>query len=147
MRLGMRPTHFQPGSEWSKLRSLYRNSPVTASSDASEGLKIHERHRHRYEVNPAYVSTLASYGLDFIGKDDQAERMEILELKDHPWFVGVQYHPEYQSRVLKPSRPYLGFLAASAGCLDEVMLGLGGQEGGVKVGKELGEIHLSTTEL
>ena len=47
--------------------------------------------------------------------------MEILELKDHPWFVGVQFHPEYLSRVLEPSRPYLGFVAAASGCLAEVV--------------------------
>lgn len=47
--------------------------------------------------------------------------MEILELQGHPYFVGVQFHPEYLSRVLEPSKPYLGFVAASAGCLDEVI--------------------------
>lgn len=47
--------------------------------------------------------------------------MEILELKDHPWFVGTQYHPEYLSRVLRPSKPYLGFVAASAGCLKDML--------------------------
>jgi CTP synthase len=46
--------------------------------------------------------------------------MEIVELREHPWFVGVQFHPEYLSRVLKPSPPYLGFVAASAGLLDQV---------------------------
>ena len=46
--------------------------------------------------------------------------MEVIEIKDHPWFVGVQFHPEYLSRVLDPSRPYLGFVAASAGMLDEI---------------------------
>ena len=46
--------------------------------------------------------------------------MEIIELEDHPWFVGVQFHPEYLSRVLVPSKPYLGFIAASAGILGEV---------------------------
>ncbi|RMZ68017.1 CTP synthase [Pyrenophora seminiperda CCB06] len=82
MRLGLRPTLFQPGSEWSRLRALY------AGKD-----EILERHRHRYEV---------------------------IEIKDHPWYVGVQFHPEYLSRVLDPSRPYLGFVAASAGMLDEI---------------------------
>lgn len=86
------------------------------SSEAGE-MVIHERHRHRYEVNPACISALEDQGLQFIAKDDKAERMEILELRDHPWFVGVQFHPEYISKVLKPSRPILGFLAASAGCL------------------------------
>ncbi|KAE8454040.1 CTP synthase ura7 [Mollisiaceae sp. DMI_Dod_QoI] len=154
MRLGMRPTHFQPGSQWSKLHSLYLKSstispsplssgwssgesiPATTDSiassiratkeitDGAEGLMVTERHRHRYEVNPDYISTLEKHGLIFVGKDDKGERMEVLELKDHPWFVGVQFHPEYLSKVLKPSRPYLGFLAASAGCLDQVMADL-----------------------
>lgn len=110
MRLGRRPTLFQPGSEWSKLRALYSDK---------DGV-IEERHRHRYEVNPEYIERLEAAGLSFVGKDDQGIRMEIVEIKDHPWFVGVQFHPEYLSRVLDPSRPYLGFIAASAGCLDEI---------------------------
>lgn len=109
MRLGLRPTEFQPGSEWSKLRALY-----------SERKEIHERHRHRYEVNPEYIDRLTEGGLNFVGKDDKGERMEVVELKEHPWFVGVQYHPEYLSRVLSPSRPYLGFVAAAAKCLEKV---------------------------
>ncbi|KAL8689644.1 MAG: hypothetical protein Q9218_004730 [Villophora microphyllina] len=142
MRLGLRNTIFQENSGFSKLRALYESeAPQTnglpAASDAttvatadgeptakpSPSLPpiISERHRHRYEVNPKYVASMASEGLDFIGKDESGERMEILELKDHPWFVGVQYHPEYLSRVLRPSMPYLGFVAAAAGCLDEIM--------------------------
>lgn len=106
---GLRPTHFQPGSEWSKLRALYGYVDV-----------VEERHRHRYEVNPDYCDRLEAAGLNFIGKDDTGNRMEIVELKDHPWYVGVQFHPEYQSKVLNPSTPYLGFFAASAGILDQV---------------------------
>ncbi|KAB2578353.1 putative ctp synthase protein [Lasiodiplodia theobromae] len=109
MRLGLRPTIFQPGSEWSRLRALYGEAP-----------QIMERHRHRYEVNPEYIERLEKGGLNFVGKDEKGERMEIIELKDHRFFVGVQYHPEYLSRVLEPSRPYLGFVAASADCLKEV---------------------------
>ncbi|KAF2751108.1 CTP synthase [Sporormia fimetaria CBS 119925] len=109
MRLGLRPTLFQPGSEWSRLRALYEGKE-----------EILERHRHRYEVNPAYIDRIEQGGLAFIGKDDRHERMEVVEIKDHPWFVGVQFHPEYLSRVLDPSRPYLGFIAASAGLLDEL---------------------------
>ncbi|EXJ82732.1 CTP synthase [Capronia epimyces CBS 606.96] len=108
MRLGLRPTLFQEGSEWSRLRKLYNNAP-----------SVHERHRHRYEVNPEYVERLSEAGMSFIGKDDKGERMEIVELKDHPFFVGVQFHPEYLSRVLQPSPPYLGFVAASAGLLEQ----------------------------
>ncbi|KAK1846451.1 ctp synthase [Colletotrichum chrysophilum] len=110
MRLGLRPTEFQPGSEWSKLRKLY-----------GEAQSVEERHRHRYEANPAHVEKLQEAGLNFVGKDETGERMEIFELKDHPYFVGTQFHAEYQSKVLNPSRPYLGFIAAAAGCLDEVI--------------------------
>ncbi len=145
MRLGLRQTCFQPNSEWSKLRALYgetvaaskeesvepeinmtvngttANGAITTKPDPSAPPSISERHRHRYEVNPAFIDKLSSHGLSFIGKDDTSERMEILELKDHPWFVGTQYHPEYLSRVLRPSKPYLGFVAASAGCLKDML--------------------------
>lgn len=66
------------------------------------------------------IDQLEKAGLPFIGKDVKGERMEIIELPDHPWFVGVQFHPEYLSRVLSPSKVFLGFFAAAAGCLDEV---------------------------
>jgi CTP synthase len=140
MRLGLRPTYFQKGSGWSKIRALYSaqsnkthhdksftNGSVTNGTDVTPpphdpvAPVILERHRHRYEVNPAYIEKLTAQGLQFIGKDDKGERMEIIELKDHPWFVGVQFHPEYLSRVLDPSKPYLGFVAASAGCLDALL--------------------------
>lgn len=108
MRLGRRATHFQDGSEWSKLRALYQQKDID------------ERHRHRYEVNPEYIATFEGKGLNFIGKDDEGKRMEVVEIKDHPWFVGVQFHPEYLSRVLDPSKPYLGLVAAASGCLESI---------------------------
>lgn len=110
MRLGLRPTVWQPNSDWSRLKALY-------GTDTSS---ILERHRHRYEVNPDYIEALEAKGLNFIGKDTEGVRMEIIEMKEHPWFVGVQFHPEYLSRVLEPSKPYLGFVAASAGMLKEM---------------------------
>jgi CTP synthase len=110
MRLGTKTTLFQPGSEWSKLRALYGDHDV-----------MEERHRHRYEVNPDYIAELEAAGLNFIGKDETGKRMEVVELKDHPFFVGVQAHPEFTSRVLAPSPTYLGFVAASAGCLDQII--------------------------
>ncbi|KAK6958125.1 CTP synthase [Daldinia eschscholtzii] len=110
MRLGTKATHFQAGSEWSKLRALYGDATV-----------MEERHRHRYEVNPDYIEELEKAGLNFVGKDESGKRMEVVELKDHPFFVGVQAHPEFTSRVLAPSPTYLGFMAASTGCLDEVI--------------------------
>lgn len=92
-----------------------------SSSSEPTPLIINERHRHRWEVNPAYVEMLEDAGLNFVGRDDSGKRMEILELKDHPFFVGVQFHPEYLSRVLRPSKPFLGLVAASAGILPEIM--------------------------
>lgn len=110
MRLGKHPCIFQEKTEWSRLRALYGASVS----------QIEERHRHRYEVNPTFIDQIEKAGLSFIGKDIKGERMEIVEIKDHPWFVGVQFHPEYLSRVLSPSKAFLGFFAAAAGCLDEV---------------------------
>ena len=109
MRLGKRRTIFQPNTEWSWLRKLY-----------GEKQDIWERHRHRYEVNPKLVETLEKAGLIFVGKDDTGDRMEVIELKDHKWYVGVQFHPEYLSRVLTPSKTFLGFFAAAAGCLENI---------------------------
>ncbi|KDQ60060.1 hypothetical protein JAAARDRAFT_594888 [Jaapia argillacea MUCL 33604] len=105
MRLGLRPTVFEPGTEtWSKARKLYGGAG-----------KIWERHRHRYEVNPEYVEALNKSGCTFVGKDEKGERMQILELKDHPFFMGFQAHPEFCTRPLNPSPPFLGFVAASSG--------------------------------
>lgn len=109
MRLGKRRTAFQPDTEWSRLRKLY-----------GQKADIWERHRHRYEVNPEMVESLEKDGLMFVGKDETGERMEIIELKDHKWYVGVQFHPEYLSRVLAPSKTFLGFVAAAAGCLEGI---------------------------
>ncbi|XP_017472689.1 PREDICTED: CTP synthase [Rhagoletis zephyria] len=100
MRLGRRTTIFS--DENSVIKMLYGN-PKT----------VDERHRHRYEVNPKYVSTLEEHGMRFVGYDDEKRRMEIVELRDHPYFVATQYHPEYLSRPLKPSPPFLGLILAS----------------------------------
>ncbi|RYP21445.1 hypothetical protein DL765_002235 [Monosporascus sp. GIB2] len=110
MRLGLHKTIFEEDTQWSKLRALYGGGKV-----------VEERHRHRYEVNPQYVERLVKAGMNFIGKDTKGERMGVFELKDHPYYIGTQFHAEYQSRVLDPSKPYLGFVAASIGCLDEVL--------------------------
>ncbi|CAI5759879.1 unnamed protein product [Candida verbasci] len=110
MRLGIHETKFVEDSNWSILKKLYGNSNA-----------VYERHRHRYEVNPLLIEEIENKGLKFIGKDESGKRMEIIELKDHKFFVGTQYHPEYLSKVLDPSRPFLGLIAASAGILDDVL--------------------------
>jgi CTP synthase len=81
---------------------------------------IHERHRHRHEANPSWITTLEEVGLAFVGRDDKEVRMEVIELKDKNWFVGFQFNPEHFSRVLNPSRPYLGLIATCFGSLDQI---------------------------
>ncbi|KAI4501870.1 hypothetical protein M0802_003205 [Mischocyttarus mexicanus] len=78
---------------------------------------IEERHRHRYEVNPEYIKILDDAGLTFVGIDENNDRMEILELFDKTYYVATQFHPEYLSRPLKPSPPFLGLILASIGKL------------------------------
>ncbi len=70
-----------------------------------------ERHRHRYEVNPEYIEQLESAGLRFSGRANN--RMEILELDDHPFFFGTQFHPEFRSRPGRASPPFVGLLDAA----------------------------------
>jgi CTP synthase len=76
---------------------------------------IIERHRHRYEVNPDYIDALQRDGFFFTGVDDSGLRMECVERRDHPFFLAVQYHPEFQSHPHSPSPPYLAFVQAAAG--------------------------------
>ncbi|CAA3022627.1 CTP synthase 1-like [Olea europaea var. sylvestris] len=108
MRLGSRRTHFQSTSSTSC--KLYGSKSF-----------IDERHRHRYEVNPDMVQQLEDAGLSFTGKDESGDRMEIIELPSHPFFIGVQFHPEYKSRPGKPSALFLGFIAAACGQLDTLL--------------------------
>mmetsp|Transcript_3251 Transcript_3251/g.5680 ORF Transcript_3251/g.5680 Transcript_3251/m.5680 type:complete len:627 (+) Transcript_3251:424-2304(+) len=83
-------------------------------------LEVHERHRHRYEINPKMVDSLEKVGAHFVGQDETGQRMEILELKEHPFFLATQYHPEYKTRAGRPSPPFLGFfMAASRQPLDK----------------------------
>ncbi|XWS10520.1 hypothetical protein CRYUN_Cryun38cG0001700 [Craigia yunnanensis] len=82
---------------------------------------VDERHRHRYEVNPEMISELEAAGLSFVGRDESGRRMEIVELPSHPYFIGVQFHPEFKSRPGKPSALFSGLIAASCGQLDSLL--------------------------
>uniref|UniRef100_A0A673LJK3 CTP synthase n=1 Tax=Sinocyclocheilus rhinocerous TaxID=307959 RepID=A0A673LJK3_9TELE len=104
MRLGKRRTIFKTKN--SILRKLYGDVDY-----------VEERHRHRFEVNPELKQHFEEKGFRFVGQDVEGERMEVIELDDHLYFVGVQYHPEFTSRPIKPSPPYLGLLLAAAGRL------------------------------
>jgi len=74
-------------------------------------LEIEERHRHRYEFNDDYRSQIEEAGMRVTGVNPQTGLVEIVEVPEHPWFVGVQYHPEYKSTVANPHQLFVGFVA------------------------------------
>ncbi|PSQ39601.1 CTP synthase [Halobacteriales archaeon SW_12_71_31] len=90
--------------------------PDTLAHEVYGATACTERHRHRYEVNPEYRDRLTEAGMVFSGHADQ--RMEILELREHPYFVGTQFHPEFRSRPGRASPPFVGLLDAVLGDLD-----------------------------
>jgi len=75
--------------------------------------KISERHRHRYEVNPNYLKKLEKCGLKFSGISPDGSLPEILELENHPWFIGVQFHPELKSKPFDPHPLFVSFIKAA----------------------------------
>ena len=98
MRLGSYPCELKAGS---LSRKLY-GQPV-----------IHERHRHRYEFNCLFERTLTERGLEIVGRSHDGKFVEIIELPEHPWYVAVQFHPEFKSKPLKPHPLFAGFVEAS----------------------------------
>ncbi len=74
---------------------------------------ISERHRHRYEFNNEYLDQIVDAGMKITGVNPETNLVEIIELPNHPWFVGVQYHPEYKSTVLNPHPLFVAFVAAT----------------------------------
>jgi len=100
MRLGSYPTILKRGS---RSRACYGVD------------RIEERHRHRYEFNPSYRKRFEKAGMRIVGTSPDDRLVEIIELEDHPWFVGVQFHPEFNSRFLSPHPLFRGFLQA---CLE-----------------------------
>ncbi len=98
MRLGAYPCNLRPGS--------LANTVYGAE-------QISERHRHRYEFNPAFEDRLAENGLVFSGKSPDGRFVEIIELADHPWFLGCQFHPELKSKPLAPHPLFTSFIKAA----------------------------------
>ncbi len=98
MRLGSYPCELQVGT---KAHAAYGRET------------IHERHRHRYEFNRAYEERLAAAGLVFSGRSPDGKFMEAIELPRHPWFVAVQYHPEFQSKPHAPHPLFARFVRAA----------------------------------
>ena len=95
MRLGAYPCRLVPGS---------------AAADCYESELIQERHRHRYEFNNEYREKFAGAGLTFSGLSPDGSLVEIIELADHPWFVGCQFHPEFKSRPIQPHPLFHSFM-------------------------------------
>jgi CTP synthase len=104
MRLGRWPCRLEPGT---KAAAAYGDTTV------------HERHRHRFEVNNAYRDQLARAGLIVSGSSPDGQLAEIMELEHHPFFVGVQFHPEFRSRPTRPHPLFRAFIAAAKETLPE----------------------------
>jgi CTP synthase len=87
--------------------------PGTRAARAYQADSVRERHRHRYEVNNDYVSRLQQAGLTVSGRNPRRNLVEIIELKDHPWFVAVQFHPEFQSKPSSAHPLFAAFVRAA----------------------------------
>ncbi|MBE0448403.1 MAG: CTP synthase [Actinobacteria bacterium] len=85
----------------------------TIASKAYRELEVKERHRHRYEVNDKFVDALADAGLVLSGLSPDGRLVEVVEIKDHPWFVGTQFHPEFKSRPTRPQPLFRDFIGAA----------------------------------
>ncbi|HIP48721.1 MAG TPA: CTP synthase [Lutibacter sp.] len=88
-------------------------TPNSIVSKAYKKDSIEERHRHRYEFNNDYLAQLEKAGMKATGINPETNLVEIVEVENHPWFVGVQYHPEYKSTVLNPHPLFIDFIKAS----------------------------------
>ncbi len=99
MRLGADPVHLAEGT---RTRAAYDDQPV-----------IYERHRHRYEVNPALREEIERAGLVVSGRSPNGRLVEVIELPDHPWFCASQFHPEFKSRPTRPQPLFREFVGAA----------------------------------
>lgn len=95
MRLGAYKCNLEEGS---RLHEIYGH------------LLIWERHRHRYEFNNQFLSEYEAHGMHAVGINRDSNLVEIITLPDHPWFIGVQFHPEYSSTVLNPHPLFMDFV-------------------------------------
>jgi CTP synthase len=98
MRLGLYPCQLQPG---------------TKAAEAYGRPQVHERHRHRFELNNAYREILNQHGMRFSGISPDGRLVEIAEMSDHPFMVGTQFHPEFLSRPNRPHPLFLGLIKAA----------------------------------
>ena len=104
MRLGLHPCHLVPGT---RAQQAYKQ-PI-----------VYERHRHRFEFNNAFRDTLQSAGMVLSGLSPDGRLVEISELRDHPFMMGTQFHPEFHSRPNRPHPIFRQFIAAAKEALLE----------------------------
>jgi CTP synthase len=98
MRLGAWDCELKKGS---KIFNAYKSELIS------------ERHRHRFEFNNNYLAQIEAAGMKATGINPKTGLVEVVEISSHPWFVGVQYHPEYKSTVLKPHPLFVDFIKAA----------------------------------
>jgi CTP synthase len=98
MRLGAYPCKLKPGT---LARQIYGAEEIS------------ERHRHRYEINQKYLDTLTAHGMVISGMSPDGKFVEMVELRDHPWFLGCQFHPEYKSQPTNPHPLFVSYIAAA----------------------------------
>ncbi len=118
MRLGRWPCKIVPGT---------LAAEVYGAQDG--GSLVYERHRHRYEVNNAYREALQEAGMTFSGTSPDGHLVEIAELRDHPFYIGSQFHPEFKSRPLRPHPLFHGFVGACAGARQDEELSGAARDG------------------
>lgn len=87
--------------------------PDTKVSEIYPDTDFKERHRHRFEFNNRYLNDFEKNGMIAAGINPQRNLVEIMELRDHPWFIGVQFHPEYRSTVAQPHPLFVKFIEAA----------------------------------
>lgn len=104
MRLGAYDCELQPGSK---------------AAEAYGSTRISERHRHRFEFNSDYRERFEEAGMKCVGENPDTHLVEVVELPEKRWFVGTQYHPEYQSTVLSPNPLFLSFMRAAIAYSEE----------------------------
>ena len=92
------PTHLEPGS---------------LAAECYGTTEISERHRHRYEFNNRYRDQYIANGMQFSGTSPDGSLVEVVELPEHPWFLAVQYHPEFKSKPTVPQALFAGFIGAA----------------------------------
>ena len=119
-RMDARATSWRSAAQAAISAAPCGSAPIRRCSSAAAGWRrsigtteISERHRHRYEVNTAYKDRLEQHGMRFSGMSPDGVLPEIIEYDDHPWFIGVQFHPELKSRPFEPHPLFASFIEAA----------------------------------